>query len=80
MVELVEEEGFVMEKNISIWDNFDISQTLNAGFKLEYMAPKKNGEPPIVEINYDGIKAEINFWKHVVVCYMLGPYPIFEVL
>lgn len=65
-----------MEKKISIWDNFEISKTLNVGFKLEYIAPKNTGESQIVEIKYEDIESEIEFWKNIIVCYVLGAYPL----
>lgn len=37
----VEKTKDVAEKKSSIWDNFDIDKVINAGFKLEYVAPSR---------------------------------------
>ncbi|KAH0646257.1 hypothetical protein KY290_034885 [Solanum tuberosum] len=40
----VEEEFGSQGRQKSIWDDFDIAKLLNAGYKLEYVAPSKDGE------------------------------------
>ncbi|WMV51956.1 hypothetical protein MTR67_045341 [Solanum verrucosum] len=63
----------------SIWDNFDISKVSNAGFKLDYVAPEMQGEIPITVIELGDIESEINYWKIIVICYVLGAHPPFDV-
>ncbi|KAG5614830.1 hypothetical protein H5410_014654 [Solanum commersonii] len=40
----VEEEVASQGRHKSIWDDFDIAKLSNAGYKLEYVAPSKDGE------------------------------------
>ncbi|XP_059288637.1 uncharacterized protein LOC132041991 [Lycium ferocissimum] len=63
-----------------VWDNFDISKVTNAGFKLEYVNPETQGDQLIVEIEEEDFVTEIEFWKHAIVCYVLGAHPPFTVL
>ncbi|KAG5619842.1 hypothetical protein H5410_005060 [Solanum commersonii] len=67
-------------KRSSIWDNFDIEKVVNAGFKLEYVAPSNTGKSVYVEIELNDISSEIEYWKNSVVCYVLGAHPPFEVI
>ncbi|XP_060183185.1 uncharacterized protein LOC132613154 [Lycium barbarum] len=76
----VEEEARASEKKNSIWDNFDIGKMVNAGFKLEYVAPTTRGECSTVEIEVEDITSELEYWKNSVVCYILGARPPFEVM
>lgn len=57
----VEEELAMQKQKKSVWEDFDLSKISNAGFKLEYVAPKTHGESPIVEIELDHISSEIEF-------------------
>ncbi|KAH0723425.1 hypothetical protein KY285_005978 [Solanum tuberosum] len=76
----VEEEVASKGRQKSIWDDFDIAKLSNAGYKLEYVAPSKDGEEQLVEIELDDIRSEIKFWGNAVVCYVLGAYPPFQVI
>ncbi|KAG5590350.1 hypothetical protein H5410_040864, partial [Solanum commersonii] len=38
------ESSHELNKNRSIWDNFDITKISNAGFKLELVEPEMHGE------------------------------------
>ncbi|KAK4733492.1 hypothetical protein R3W88_007753 [Solanum pinnatisectum] len=67
-------------KGKSIWENFDISKTANAGFKLEYVNPKCCDNKLIGEIDLGDISSEIEYWQNDVVCYVLGAHPPFTVL
>ncbi|XP_060202744.1 uncharacterized protein LOC132631162 [Lycium barbarum] len=78
--DVVEEEVVSPVKRSSIWDNFDITNVTNAGYKLEYIAPDMEGESPMTEINSNDISSEIEYWKSAVVCYVLGAHPPFEVI
>ncbi|XP_019263718.1 PREDICTED: uncharacterized protein LOC109241432 [Nicotiana attenuata] len=64
----------------TIWDNFDITKVTNAGFKLEFVEPIVHDETPVCEIETEDIKTEIEYWKNVVVCYVLGAHPPFTVI
>ncbi|XP_059291730.1 uncharacterized protein LOC132045203 [Lycium ferocissimum] len=64
----------------SIWDNFDIAKISNAGFKLDYISPVTEGDQLIVEIEEEYTSTEIEYWKNVAVCYVLGAHPLFSVL
>ncbi|KAK6803332.1 hypothetical protein RDI58_001116 [Solanum bulbocastanum] len=64
----------------SIWDSFDISKVSNTGFKLDYVAPEMQGETPITVIELRDIESEIKYWKTVVVCYVPGAHPPFDVV
>ncbi|KAK6786706.1 hypothetical protein RDI58_015231 [Solanum bulbocastanum] len=50
------------------------------GYKLEYVPLSKQGEKHVVEIELDDIRYEIKFWGNVVVCYVLGAHPPFQVV
>lgn len=45
----------------SIWDKFDISKISNAGIKLEYVSPKKDGDSMIGKIGIEDIESEIAY-------------------
>ncbi|XP_019252859.1 PREDICTED: uncharacterized protein LOC109231671 [Nicotiana attenuata] len=64
----------------SVWDNFDIAKFTNAGFKLEYVSPEIEVDRQIGEIEAEDIESEIEYRRNVVVCYVLGVYPPFNVL
>ncbi|KAG5568182.1 hypothetical protein H5410_064802 [Solanum commersonii] len=65
---------------VSIWDSFDISKLSNVVFKLDYVAPEMQGETPISVIELRDNESKIKYWKTIVVCYVLGAYPPFDVL
>lgn len=44
----------------SVWDNFDVSNLLNAGFKLEFV-PNFQDNKEIGEIDEDDISSEIKY-------------------
>lgn len=75
----VEEEESI-EKKTSVWDNFDITKISNAGFKLEYVSSIVQGDSNIVELELEDIESEVEYWKNVVVCYILGAYPPFAII
>ncbi|KAH0738204.1 hypothetical protein KY290_036909 [Solanum tuberosum] len=75
----MESENEVRRKP-SIWDNFDITKTSNAGFKLNFVSPITQGQIPVCEIDLEDITSEIDYWKNAVVCYVLGAHPPFAVL
>lgn len=52
----------------------------NDGFKLDYVKPSKDGEVVLVEIKEEDISLEIEFWKNRIVCYVIGAFPLFNVL
>ncbi|XP_060183323.1 uncharacterized protein LOC132613322 [Lycium barbarum] len=64
----------------SIWDNFDISKISNAGFKLDFVSPLKEGESHVCEIEIEDITSKIAYWRNAVVCYVLGAHPPFAVM
>ncbi|XP_060177930.1 uncharacterized protein LOC132607872 [Lycium barbarum] len=64
----------------SIWDNFDIEKISNARFKQDYISPVTEGDQLIVGIEEEYTSTEIEYWKNVVVCYVLGAHPPFSVL
>lgn len=64
----------------SIWDKFDISKVLNAGFKLDYVAPEMQGETPITVIELGDTESKIIYWKTGVACYVLGAHLSFDVV
>ncbi|KAM3383419.1 hypothetical protein P3S68_008994 [Capsicum galapagoense] len=68
------------ERKASIWDNFDISEVSNAGFKLEFVYPLKAGGDKVCEIDVDDISTELEYWKNTIKCYVLGAHPPFSVL
>ncbi|KAM3377385.1 hypothetical protein P3S68_009798 [Capsicum galapagoense] len=77
----VEEEAIQSETAHLIWDRFDISKVSNAEFKLDYVAPVKQGEKTIIDIDLEDIESEIQYWKTtVIVCYVLGAHPPFAVI
>ncbi|KAG5621777.1 hypothetical protein H5410_006995 [Solanum commersonii] len=76
----VEEEATAQGKKKSIWDEFDIAKLSNARYKLEYVAPAKQGEKQVVEIELEDIRSEITYWGNAVVCYVLGAHPPFQVV
>ncbi|KAF3660918.1 hypothetical protein FXO38_11988 [Capsicum annuum] len=78
--DIVEEEEQLQNQRNSIWDNFDISKTANAGFKLVYVKPKQEEDIEVVEIELADIETEEQYWKNAIVCYVLGAYPPFEVM
>lgn len=63
----------------SIWDNFDITKVTNVGFKFDYIAPEMHEEIPVCEETED-ITTELDYWKKVVVCYVLGAHSPLSVL
>ncbi|PHU04973.1 hypothetical protein BC332_25795 [Capsicum chinense] len=63
-----------------IWEKFDITTVNNACFKLDYIKTYKAREITMVEIHDDDIKSETNYWKHSIICYVLGAYSPFSVL
>lgn len=75
-----EEERSEPVKKPSIWDNFDISNVTDAGFKLEYVTHSLCGNSPIIDIELEDISSEIDYWKNAVVCYVLGAHPPFTVI
>ncbi|PHU28531.1 hypothetical protein BC332_00624 [Capsicum chinense] len=75
----VEEKTMQSETAHSIWDRFEISKVWNAGFKLDYVAPMKQGEKPL-SILISRILNLNSYWKSVVVCYVLGAHPQFAVI
>uniref|UniRef100_M1DD49 Uncharacterized protein n=1 Tax=Solanum tuberosum TaxID=4113 RepID=M1DD49_SOLTU len=75
----MESENEVRRKP-SIWDNFDITKTSNAGFKLNFVSPITQGQIPVCEIDLEDITSEIDYWKNAMVCYVLGAHPPFAVL
>lgn len=64
----------------SAWDNFDVKNADNAGFKLNYVVPITKAEQLMVEIEEDDISSEVECWKNAVVCYVLGAHPPYVVL
>lgn len=76
--EEVEEDIASSDKPKSIWDNFDIAKLANAGYKLDFVPPTKKGD--IIEIKLEDIESEIMYWVNVVVCYVLGAHPPFQVI
>ncbi|KAM3232111.1 hypothetical protein P3S67_009337 [Capsicum chacoense] len=48
--------------------------------ELEFVAPEKQGEEEICEIDVEDISSEIKYWKHAIVCYVLGAHPPFLVI
>ncbi|KAF3646750.1 hypothetical protein FXO38_19003 [Capsicum annuum] len=63
-----------------ISEKFDITKVNNACFKLDYIQTYKAREITMVEIHDDDIKSETNYWKHAIICYVLGAYSPFSVL
>lgn len=61
---------------MSIWDNFDLTKIVKTIFKLEFVAPTKQGESELREIKVDDISMKIDYCKHIVVCYVLGAHPL----
>lgn len=61
-------------------DNFDISKIANIGFKLKFVIPNYKRKQLICEIDEEDISFEIAYWKHSMVCYILGAHPPFSVL
>ncbi|XP_019237195.1 PREDICTED: uncharacterized protein LOC109217410 [Nicotiana attenuata] len=76
----VEEVTEKQRKKSSVWDNFDIAKISNAGYKLEYVQPRKIGENQIIEIEVDDTSSEVEYWKNAVICYVLGAHPPFTVI
>ncbi|PHU06452.1 hypothetical protein BC332_22941 [Capsicum chinense] len=76
----VEEESVNPSAKSSIWDRFDITKITNAEFKLGFVEPKMHGESPLIDIEIKDISSEIAYWRFAVVCHVLGPHPLFEVL
>lgn len=64
----------------SVRENFDIGKITNAGFKLDYVVPMKQGETTVCEIGTEHISPKIAYWRNVVVCYILGTYPPFSAM
>lgn len=63
-----------------IWDNFDIGKISNAGFKLGYIAPETHGKSSVCAIDVEDMSSELDYWKSIVVCYVLGAQPPSAVL
>ncbi|KAF3645867.1 hypothetical protein FXO38_19434 [Capsicum annuum] len=59
----VEEKTMQSETAHSIWDRFEISKVWNAGFKLDYVSPMKQGEKTIIDIDFEDIESEFNTGK-----------------
>lgn len=78
--EAVAKELGMPELKRSLWDNFDIAKVVNAGFKLDYVAPTTLGESSFVEIELEDSTFEIEYWHNTVVCYVLGAHSPFTVL
>ncbi|KAF3681641.1 hypothetical protein FXO37_02819 [Capsicum annuum] len=74
------EEATDLTNRESVWDNFDLSKLAKAWFKLEFVAPAKQGDSKFCEIEVEDINTEIEFWKHAIVCYVLGAHPPFSVM
>ncbi|KAH0652507.1 hypothetical protein KY289_030185 [Solanum tuberosum] len=74
------EESPELNRKGSVWDNFDLTKTAKAGFKLEFVTPEKQGESSICEIDIEDISTEIAYWQHAVVCYVLGAHPPLSVM
>lgn len=80
-VELAEKHASKESESMtSVWDNFDVSKITNAWFKLEFVNPTSMGKQRIVEIEDDDIIIETEYWRNVVVCYVLGAHSPFAVL
>lgn len=77
--EVYEELGQQGKKS-SIWDEFDIAKLSNAGFKLEYVSPKVQGESQVGAIELEDITSEIDYWKNAIVCYVLDAHRPFVVI
>lgn len=72
---MAEEQGLVS-------DSFDIDKVVNAGFKLEYIAPTTQNESINHEIKLEDISLKVEYWKKSIVCYVLGahsPYAVIKV-
>ncbi|PHU07541.1 hypothetical protein BC332_24030 [Capsicum chinense] len=52
----------------------------NVGFKLDYVEPANIGEKLLMEIEDDDIESGVEFWKNVVVYYVLDAHPLFNIL
>uniref|UniRef100_A0A3Q7JDU5 DUF4283 domain-containing protein n=1 Tax=Solanum lycopersicum TaxID=4081 RepID=A0A3Q7JDU5_SOLLC len=76
----VEEVMLQKPKAGKVWDTFDISKLAKVGFKLDYLAPEKHGEGSIIDIDFEDIESEVNYWNNVVVCYVLGAHLPFTVI
>lgn len=76
----VEQENGPKEKTKSIWDEFDIAKLSNAGCKLEYVTPSKQGGNQIMEIEFQDIRSEINYQGNIVESNELGAHPSFQVI
>ncbi|KAK6793548.1 hypothetical protein RDI58_007001 [Solanum bulbocastanum] len=50
-------------KDKSIWENFDISKTANAGLKLEFVNLECCDNKLIGEIDLGDIRSEIEYWR-----------------
>lgn len=61
-------------------DNFDLLKISNINFKLEFVKLRYKGEKLICEIESDGISTEVEYWKHSIVCYVLGHILHFQYL
>lgn len=61
--DIVKEEVTASAKKEAIWDNFEVTKVVNAGFKLDYVKQTKQGENQCIEIGLDDISSEIEYRK-----------------
>ncbi|KAF3681608.1 hypothetical protein FXO37_02827 [Capsicum annuum] len=66
------------DNHSTVRNSFDVRKFANASFKLDYVKPSTEGELLMIAIEDNNL--EVEYWRNVVVWYVLGAHPPFTVL